>query len=290
MEKFNPAWNPWVGGGVPYCFGRQPNAAAVNLVGLSEAFVQMVEHAAKAERREAADIQEAITKVRFGVRDTFVDSFDAAHDDACRRKLGFKSWDEEAQAIWDELFTLMSSKCGDSQDSGIDFTNFFRALTDHEPPRAATTDGEDGKDATMADADDDADADGGAVLGEAAVAKAALRAVLSEAALEEVGGWPEAHRSAWLEWANTYWARVRAEDDAEGRKASMRNANPKYILRNWMAMEAYDAAARGDYAIVQELYGVLSKPYDDQGAEVAARWATTTPQWARGRAGLAFLS
>ena len=125
MEKFNPAWNPWVGGGVPYCFGRQPNAAAVNLVGLSEAFVQMVEHAAKAERREAADIQEAITKVRFGVRDTFVDSFDAAHDDACRRKLGFKSWDEEAQAIWDELFTLMSSKCGDSQDSGIDFTNFL---------------------------------------------------------------------------------------------------------------------------------------------------------------------
>ena len=36
-------WNPWVGGGMPYCFAQQPQAAAVNLVGLSEAFVQLVE-------------------------------------------------------------------------------------------------------------------------------------------------------------------------------------------------------------------------------------------------------
>ncbi len=24
MERFNPLYNPWVGGGRPYCFGQQP--------------------------------------------------------------------------------------------------------------------------------------------------------------------------------------------------------------------------------------------------------------------------
>ena len=42
MERFQPMWCPWVGGGMPYAFGRQPQAAAVNLVGLSQAFVALV--------------------------------------------------------------------------------------------------------------------------------------------------------------------------------------------------------------------------------------------------------
>ena len=28
MERFNPVWNPWVGGGMPYCFGKQPQASS----------------------------------------------------------------------------------------------------------------------------------------------------------------------------------------------------------------------------------------------------------------------
>ena len=43
MEKFQPLYNPWVGGGMPYSFGRQPQAAALNLAGLSAAFVELLE-------------------------------------------------------------------------------------------------------------------------------------------------------------------------------------------------------------------------------------------------------
>eukprot|EP00966_Prymnesium_polylepis_P122510 2832214-Prymnesium_polylepis.1 len=43
MEKFAPMYNPWVGGGVPYCFARQPQAAAVNLAGLSAAFAELMQ-------------------------------------------------------------------------------------------------------------------------------------------------------------------------------------------------------------------------------------------------------
>ena len=67
-------------------------------------------------------------------------------------------------------------------------------------------------------------------------------------------------------------------------------ANPAYIMRNWMAKAAYDAAEAGDYSVVQELQAVLGRPYDEQGDEVAARWAQVTPRWAREKAGLAFMS
>ena len=83
-------------------------------------------------------------------------------------------------------------------------------------------------------------------------------------------------------------ARETAED-AE-RAEMMRLANPKFILRNSMAVEAYEAAARGDYTVVRELHRVLSKPYDEQGDEEEERWAQLTPQWARGRPGITYMS
>ena len=70
----------------------------------------------------------------------------------------------------------------------------------------------------------------------------------------------------------------------------MAAANPKYILRNWMAAEAYEAASRGDFDVLKELHELLQRPYDEQGSEADARWAQVTPQWARDRAGLAWMS
>ena len=40
---------------------------------------------------------------------------------------------------------------------------------------------------------------------------------------------------------------------AEERRELMSSANPKYVLRNYMAAEAYEAAARGDHSIVREV-------------------------------------
>lgn len=57
-----------------------------------------------------------------------------------------------------------------------------------------------------------------------------------------------------------------------------------------MAAEAYEAANRGDFTIVNDLQALLRKPYEEQGDEADARYAAVTPQWARERAGLAFMS
>jgi len=88
-----------------------------------------------------------------------------------------------------------------------------------------------------------------------------------------------------------YCARVALEGRPPAeRRAEMERANPKYILRNTMALEAYEAAARGDYSVAEEVRRLLCRPYDEQGSEADARWATPTPQWARTMPGLHTMS
>ena len=43
----------------------------------------------------------------------------------------------------------------------------------------------------------------------------------------------------------------------------MRRANPKYVLRNWVAQEAITAAQRGEFGLVDDLRRLLSAPFDE---------------------------
>lgn len=283
MEKFIPTYQPWVGGGMPYCFGQQPQAAAVNLSGLAGVFVELVERVAKAEGRSGAEVHELLEEVRASVSHGYVDTFYEANNENCRRKLGFGVWDDDAQGLWDELFALMSGKCG---AGGVDFTMFFRSLADAEVPSGA---GEAAVEATGMEVDAD-DADDAAEVGPVGGDDRYLN-FLRRAALEPIESWPAEHRAEWIGWAKRYGKRVATEGvAAEERAEMMRLANPKFILRNSMAVEAYEAAARGDFTIVKELHAVLSKPYDEQTPEATKRWAQLTPQWARGRPGITYMS
>ena len=66
-------------------------------------------------------------------------------------------------------------------------------------------------------------------------------------------------------WAADYCARSASEGgDPVARQARMHAVNPKYILRNYLAQQAIEAAEKGDYAPVRELHAVLSRPFDEQ--------------------------
>jgi len=96
-------------------------------------------------------------------------------------------------------------------------------------------------------------------------------------------------RDAWVAWLRAWGQRVQAgglSDDERRRR--MDALNPRFVLRNYLAQEAIDAATAGDTSLLMTLMEVLRRPYDDQpGRE---RFAARRPEWARRRVGCSMLS
>ncbi|MNE55968.1 hypothetical protein D3C80_1508410 [compost metagenome] len=81
-------------------------------------------------------------------------------------------------------------------------------------------------------------------------------------------------------WAVDYLARIAREpDNAEGRRERMHAVNPLYILRNYLAQRAIEAAEGGDYEEVRRLHQVLCKPFEEQPGMQA--YAERPPEWGK---------
>jgi uncharacterized protein YdiU (UPF0061 family) len=97
------------------------------------------------------------------------------------------------------------------------------------------------------------------------------------------------HVTRMAEWLRRYGERVRrgGGDDA-ARIERMNRANPKYVLRNYLAQLAIDALEQNDASVLERIMRVLEKPYDEQpeNDDLAER----RPEWARNRAGCSALS
>jgi uncharacterized protein YdiU (UPF0061 family) len=180
----------------------------------------------------------------------FADTYESASTRMLVDKLGLHDIDREGdEALLAELFALL-------QAVETDMTIFFRKLAD-------------------VPADEDAQDD-------------ALTAPLREVFYDE-SGTAAAHQARLAAWLRSYAARVRVDGaQANERSSRMNRANPKYVLRNYLAQEAIDALAAGDASVMERLMSVLERPYDEQPEHGAL--AARRPEWARNKPGCSALS
>jgi serine/tyrosine/threonine adenylyltransferase len=98
-----------------------------------------------------------------------------------------------------------------------------------------------------------------------------------------------AHETRIAGWLRRYIVRVRRDClEPAARQARMRQANPKFVLRNYLAQQAIDAAERGDPSLIETLLAVTRHPYAEQPLHEAL--AGKRPEWARHKAGCSALS
>jgi len=96
-------------------------------------------------------------------------------------------------------------------------------------------------------------------------------------------------KKRWDVWFKNYGNRLKKETFSnEERKDEMNAVNPKYVLRNYMAQLAIDDADKGDYKLIDELFNLLKKPYDEQLEH--EKWFAKRPEWARDKVGCSMLS
>ncbi|MFD0798346.1 YdiU family protein [Maribacter chungangensis] len=96
-------------------------------------------------------------------------------------------------------------------------------------------------------------------------------------------------KEQWVAWFKAYRERLtlEAKSDPE-RAAAMNLVNPKYVLRNYMAQLAIDDADKGNYDLLDELFQLLKKPYEEQPGK--EKWFAKRPDWARDKVGCSMLS
>eukprot|EP00747_Dinoflagellata_sp_TGD_P218799 gnl/TRDRNA2_/TRDRNA2_91000_c0_seq2.p1 gnl/TRDRNA2_/TRDRNA2_91000_c0~~gnl/TRDRNA2_/TRDRNA2_91000_c0_seq2.p1 ORF type:complete len:594 (-),score=85.48 gnl/TRDRNA2_/TRDRNA2_91000_c0_seq2:170-1873(-) len=68
----------------------------------------------------------------------------------------------------------------------------------------------------------------------------------------------------WANWIRTWLRQLAKEGVLDGSGERMNQINPKYILREYMLVEAYNKANEGDYQFVNDLYELIQNPYDEQ--------------------------
>ena len=79
--------------------------------------------------------------------------------------------------------------------------------------------------------------------------------------------------SAWLE----HWQSLTPTGTPEERASRMKRVNPKYCLRSWLIVPAYQQATEGEYALLRELQDVMTQPYAEQSGDIENRYDRLKP-------------
>lgn len=102
----------------------------------------------------------------------------------------------------------------------------------------------------------------------------------------------EAIKSRWNNWLKKWKSLININDEESTKNLStqMKLCNPKYTLREWHLVWAYQEAENGNYKPINELQKIMTKPYDEQTKEIEEKYYIKKPSDFFGIAGISHVS
>lgn len=250
----------WTGSGQHYGFLNQPVAGLANYCVLVMSVAPVI--AARTGQDEDAIVSLWMKRAKLVFQQAVADTFAA--------KLGFAADQDVGSKLWKELEPLLTG-------SRVDWTLFWRQLT-----------------YVMRDFPDLESEDYPAML-------AAL-----EGASDSIGSgtWPQHSpfyekysaqlRLMWVDWIKM-WREALKENAAAGETGlshyeRMKQVNPKYVLREWILVDAYKAAAKGNYTVANSIHELIQHPYEEGTEEQTKKYYRRTPEKVQMAGGVSFMS
>lgn len=102
----------------------------------------------------------------------------------------------------------------------------------------------------------------------------------------------ETMKARWNSWLEIWKTKININDEESKQKLSkqMKLTNPKYTLREWHLVWAYQEAQNGNYEPIYELQKIMTKPYEEQTKEIEEKYYSKKPSDYFGIAGISHVS
>jgi len=94
-------------------------------------------------------------------------------------------------------------------------------------------------------------------------------------------------QSRWSEWLEKWRSVIQntnptdinatTQESREKLSKQMKGVNPKYTLREWHLVPAYEQATKGDYRLIRELQEIMTDPYGEQTNEIEEKYYREKP-------------
>jgi serine/tyrosine/threonine adenylyltransferase len=261
MEEYNPVFAKWTGSGEHFGFVNQPSAAYANYGVLVESVAPVI-----VVGRGINKDEDAIKKLIGSFLEEAQTIFESEIDKVFRTKLGFLPGGDVGDDVWSDLEPLL-------RKSRTDWTLFWRELS-----------------YIMRDFNDLSSADYSGML-------AQLES--TEVEKERIGASPfyepltDELRKEWLVWIELWRTALSASYPDETSLAiyeRMRTTNPKFVLREWMLVDAYNDAANDKEAELFNLFDLIKRPYEEGSDAEIRKYYRRAPDEVLMSGGTAFMS
>uniref|UniRef100_A0A7S4KDP2 Selenoprotein O n=1 Tax=Odontella aurita TaxID=265563 RepID=A0A7S4KDP2_9STRA len=274
MDEYHPLFAKWTGSGDHYGFMNQPTAGYANFKVLVESLMPLIE-------RNEAGIETAKND-KSSILSEAQALFDTKVKEIFRVKLGFHPMDSNADTLWVTLEPLLRA-------SHADWTVFWRQLymiAAKEFTVQTETTASEGRNAES------------------------MLEYLVNAFYKPIGDQVKDDFISWIgSWRSALAASfsVRTQNMPYIEPAvRMRTANPKYILREWMLVDAYTRSSppvlksmpfsdavdpsKGDDYTIHELLDLVQSPYGEGSVAQEKKYYRRAPDEALIAGGTAFMS